>query len=174
MAAVVLMPPPQQILQLPRGVCGISYDLSTSAIRRNHPDELGASPGTMSTRVSRSLNAMDLDRVQHSVYQSSDTTAGNMWSAMYALRLIEPRGVFPTVVTAIQMYHMDLPDMFIATDSIRLRAVADPHAISPIPRNLFPPNRVPVPLAQPDLPLHPLPKGTRDNASSRNKQNWGL
>lgn len=116
--------------------------------------------------------AANYHRRQGSVYQHDDISAGATWVSMYNLCNVEPLGIFPSVVTAVQMYHVVFPVM-IATDAIRLGGNHTPAALAPTPRGLFPDNMQPalIPLLHPP---NPLPRNVSYSPAAQHGPNWAL
>jgi hypothetical protein len=87
---------------------------------------------------------------------------------MLALRSIEPLGIFPTVLGALQMFYIPTPIM-IVSDQVRLGGAFSPVPVAPTPIDLNPAFVAVVPL------LHapnPLPIGVRDTPEAQHGPNW--
>jgi hypothetical protein len=87
---------------------------------------------------------------------------------MLSLRTVEPLGIFPSVLKAIQMFHIPLPIM-ITSEPMMLGGEYSPLLLAPTPLNLVPP-------AVPTAPLlhapNPLPRDVEANADSQFGPNW--
>jgi len=169
---LLLVPPPQIIRHQPIGTYGIAFDLLTRRMTDPPPDGWGLrSRGNIYNQIARLLNIYGYNHVQGSTYQMNFTLAVLTWFDMYSLLfLVEPLGLFSSVVGAIQMYYIPwyIPEM-IATDDIQLGGRNAPILLAPTPRNL-------VPVNVPGLPMNmapfPLPMYVADTPQANDPQNW--
>jgi hypothetical protein len=97
-----------------------------------------------------------------------NTLAATTWSDMYSLRALPPLGIFPSVVNAVQSFHIPILAM-IATNNIRLGGQFSPLLLAPTPIGLVPQNVLHMPL---EAPPHPLPPGVRATAEAAYGPNW--
>ena len=87
------------------------------------------------------------------------------------LRAIPPLGILPSVLKAIQMFYITLPDIMIATDEMVLGGAYSPFLIGPTPANLVPGG---VPAVQMNAAPNPLPLDVKYTASAYNSHNWAI
>jgi hypothetical protein len=92
------------------------------------------------------------------------------WTSMMDLRGIQPLGIFPSVVKAIQMYHIYVPVM-IVKENIQLGGAFSPTLFGPTPIGLVPANVDAVAMVQPP---DPFPAYVRVDVNSQHGPNWAM
>jgi hypothetical protein len=95
---------------------------------------------------------------------------GFAWTSMMNLRRLQPLGIFPSVIKAIQMYHINVPTM-IVTENIQLGGAYSPTLFGPTPIGLVPANVDAVEMVQPP---DPFPIYVRVDVNSRHGPNWAM
>jgi len=169
MAAILVVPPPNVFFVQPMGTYGISFDLTTRSIRDDLPDGWNfSSTAPVYIRIRDLLQTRGYVHPQGSVYQRLNTLAGATWLDMMAMRAIAPIGLLPSVLKAIQMFHIAQPIM-VSTNQMILGGAYSPQLLGPTPTNLVPANVAAVHM---NAAPNPLPLNVRNSPNANQGNNW--
>lgn len=124
--------------------------------------------GTIYRNIKRQLSALAFEHPQYSVYQQHNVAAAFVWGVMIGLRLIDPIGVIPTCVTAMQMFSILHPVMDVTQD-VQLGGIWYPVPLHPVPIGLVPPGVAHHPL---HVVPNPLPRHVRQSVAANVASHW--
>jgi hypothetical protein len=105
---------------------------------------------------------------QYSVYQHQGIVAATVWDDMMDLQSLEPLGVFPSVVRAVQLFHI-WHVVAIGTGDISISGQYSPLLIGPTPAGLILPMVPGVALQAP-----PHPRYVSQMPNTLQGQNWRI
>lgn len=185
-------PLPQQLLLLPFGSWGISYDISTNKTQHNAPNgwyawrsnaPSGFPPryylifitGATYRALIRQLLIMGFRRHQYSDYRADNISGANAWFAAFLLKLIDPPMKLETTLLGLKVHHYPQLNLLDMTDFMRIGGILSRQLRGPIPASLLPPGMMIVGMNG-GIPVPPvnfqLPKYSRVSPESLNPNNW--
>ena len=184
---IVQLPP--QILALPVGSWGISYDIGTNATQRDLPDgwnaprceqhlefiylwHLTIDLAATYPELIQELAGNGFVRHQYSDYRAEGVDGHHVWSVMWSLRNIRPPMKLESTVLGLKMqfyHHLNILDI---SNDVCIGGVGAPILRAPTPAGLVPagvPGRFGPPV--PPANIH-RPTFTRQSHNANDPQNW--
>lgn len=166
--------PPLNILLLPHGVYGISYDIFIRKSEDDLPNGWHSPRARTYSQIIARLTEEGFEQHQYSDYRCEDTTGVATWTQMVSLALIRPPGKLQTTLRSLKMHYIQHLNEMDVTNQLQLGGELSPQLLGPTPVGLV--AQVPDGLLDP-VPVVPgpdfvRPAHTRPSAMADNRFNY--